>query len=323
MGRRWKAIGNKWRTVRKSSWFHDALFYLIFVAVAAVFWFIIALNDNVSRTFRVALRFENVPDSVTFISDPPEYMSVTVRDKGSNILRSGVLKHPSVSFNFRDFATNGTLRLSQADINTALKNSFGSSMQVAAVSLDSLRLSYTTDRGRRVPVVVRVDVSAASGYIISGPPIAKEKSVLLYSIGSQADSVRHVYTQVLTRSDLSSTASYKVSLKAIPNVKMVPDVIDVEIPVEPIVRKEGFADVEVLNLPKGESLLLFPNKVPVEYYIPMSQFSRDDIELSATVDYYDILRTSGSRLPLSMGASPAYVLNPALKLDSVEYTIVK
>lgn len=323
MGRRWSAIGGKWRSIRRSAWFHDVLVYLAFVVVACIFWFIIALNDNVSRTFRVALHFENVPDSVTFISDPPQYMSVTVRDKGSNILRSGFLKHPGVHFNFKDFASKGILRLSHADITSALKTSFGAAVQVSAVSLDSLRLLYTTERGRRVPVVVRVNVSAASGYIISGPPVAIERSVLLYSFGSQADSVRHVYTEMLSRDDLSSTTTYKVAIQSIPNVKIVPDAIEVEIPVEPLVRKEGLANVEVINVPKGESLLLFPNKVPVEYYLPMSQFSRDDVEITATVDYFDILRTAGSRLPLSMGTSPAYVINPVLKADSVEYTVVK
>ena len=323
MGRRLHKLKENWRSIRKSAWFHDVLVYAAFVVVAGVFWIIIALNDNVTRTFRVAVKMENVPDSVTFISDPPVYMSVTVRDKGTNILRSGFMKHPTVHFNFKDYASKGLFRLSHNDITAALKNSFGSGVQVSSVSLDSLRLFYTTERGHRVPVIVKVDVSAASGYIISGLPVPKDRSVLLYSLGNAADSIRHVYTQVFTRSDLSATGTYRVALRPIANVKIVPDAIDIEIPVEPLVRKEGFATVEALNVPSGQSLLLFPNRVPVEYYLPMSQFSRDDIELEATVDYYDILRTTGSRLPLSMGSSPDFVIKPVLKADSVEYTVVK
>ena len=50
--------------------FHNALVFLIFVVIATVFWIVITLNDSVTDTFRVKFRVDNVPDSVTFITDP-------------------------------------------------------------------------------------------------------------------------------------------------------------------------------------------------------------------------------------------------------------
>ena len=63
-------IRNEWKRIRTSSRFHNFMMFLIFVAIAAVFWFILALNDSVTETFQVRLNIQNVPDSVTFITDP-------------------------------------------------------------------------------------------------------------------------------------------------------------------------------------------------------------------------------------------------------------
>lgn len=297
--------------------------FLIFIAVAAGFWFILALNDNITETFRVKLSIMNVPDSVTFITDPPSEIHVTLRDKGTNILRSGVVKNPEVQINFRDYAHDGILKLSASDLNAELKADLGGAAQITSSSLDSLRLFYTTDPGKKVPVIVKSDVSAASGYIIPGNPVSLQKLVKIYSVGNEVDTIHSVYTQHFIKKDLSQTSVFKIKLVDIPNVKIVPSVVEVRVPVEPLVHKESFVSVDVENLPVGESLLLFPNKVPVSFYVPMSRFNDENLPLSVAVDYNDIHRMSGSKLPVRVAKSSPSLVNIELKSDSVEYTLVK
>ena len=254
VGKKIEDIRSDWRRIKTSSQFHNALMFLIFVAIAAVFWFIIALNDNITETFRVRLNIQNVPDSVTFITDPPVDIHVTVRDKGTNILRSGVIKNPTVDINFRDYAREGIFRLSSTDLNSELKSDLGGAATITSVSIDSLRLYYTLSPGKRVPVIVQAEVSAESGYIIPGAPAPLTRQVRVYSYKDEVDG-------------LSQTSVFDVRLVPIPQVKIVPSQIQVRVPVEPLVHKEAYVNVEVENLPQGQSLLLFPNKVPVSFYV--------------------------------------------------------
>ena len=121
MGFRIEEAKEKWRGMRASTGFHNFVLFLAFVAVATLFWLVMSLNDSVTKTFEVALKIENVPDTVTFINEPPEMFHVTLRDKGTNILRSGVLGKPHVGFNFRDFSENGIVHVTKTDINSAVK----------------------------------------------------------------------------------------------------------------------------------------------------------------------------------------------------------
>ncbi len=317
-------ISGTWRRLKRSSKFHEVLIFLAFVAAASVFWFVIALNDNVSRTFDVRLKIENVPDSVVFITDPPKDIHVTLRDKGTNLLRNAIMNHPQLTINFRDFAREGLFRYTGSDLNSGLRNTFGSAAQIASCSIDSLRLRYTTSRGKRVPIVVRVDASAAPGHIISGVPQPEERAVIVYSDANNLDTITRVYTETVLRRNLSETATVKVKLEPISGTRLIPASVTVVIPVEPLVRKEEMVTVTARNVPPGESLLLFPTKVPVTYYVPMSRFNDDDSHtLEILVDYSDTRIEDSSRLPLIIGAHPDYIVNPELQAVSVEYTLVK
>lgn len=314
---------SEWRRIKTSSQFHNALMFLVFVAIAAVFWFIIALNENIMETFRVRIAIHNVPDSVTFINDPPSEMHVTVRDKGTNILRSGVMKHPKVELNWSDYARDGVFRVSRADLTNELKSDLGGAVQISAISVDSLRCLYTDSRGRRVPVMVQADVDAASGYIIQGNPVSLQRTVSVYSYGDEADTVKFVTTQRLVKSDLSQTSEFEARLLPLKNVKIVPSSVKVQVKVEPLVHKEALVPVEVLNQPEGINLLLFPNRVPVSFYVPMSHFNDTEFPMHVVADYKETLHTGGSKISVRLKSHSPSLVNVMLKSDSVDYTLVK
>lgn len=316
-------IRQNWRRVKNSSQFRNVMMFLIFVVIATIFWFIIALNDNVSETFRVGLRITNIPDSVTFITDPPVEIHVTLRDKGTKILRSGAVKNPTINIDFAEYARDGVLRLTSSDLMSQLKSDFGGMAQITSASIDSLRCYYTTSPGKRVPVIVRSDVSAASGFVVTGEPEPAVKSVLIYSYGDETDTVHQVYTQRLVKKDLSQTSTFPVKIVQIAGIKIVPPSVEVTVNVEALVHKEAYIAVDPLNIPEGESLLLFPPKVPVSFYVPMSKFNDENPSIHVVADYNDIRETKSSMIPVRITASSANLVNVKLMADSVEYTLIK
>ena len=124
--------------------------------------------------------------------------------------------------------------------------------------------------------------------------------------------------------DVSETTSVEVELRKIKGARIMPSMVKVTVPIEPLVRKEAMITITAVNVPNGESLLLFPSKVPVDYYVAMSRLSdNDDDDIELQVDYNDIARSSSSRLHVETVRFPDRLRNVNLKSDSVEYTIVK
>lgn len=310
--------------MRESSSFHNVMVFMVFVAISAMFWFILALNDSVQDNFNVKLHISNVPDSVTFISDIPEKVHVSVRDKGTNLWRNGMMRQPTIHINFREYAEGGVLRFSKNDITSSLKSIFGANAQIASVSLDSLHLDYTDNKGRRVPVEVVSKVLPALGSTMEGDIKVSPSFVLVYGDKSQIDTIHRVVTNLVNLKDVSESTTVDVSLKRIKGVRIIPDEVKVTFPVEPLVKKTALISLTPVNVPSGESLLLFPSKVPVEYYVAMSRLDDDDDpDIQLEVDFKEIGRSHNGKLHVELKRYPDRLLNLSLKTDSVEYTIVR
>lgn len=314
----------KWKEIKSSSGFHNAILFLIFVAVSAVFWFILALNDSAQDNFNIKINITNLPDSVTFISDIPDRIHASVRDKGTSLWRNGVLKKPAINIDFKEFSSDGVLRFTQSDMNAALKGIFGPDAQINDVSIDSLKLEYTVNPGKSVPVEVLSRILPALGSTMENPPRAYPSSVMIYGDLRKLDTIQSVVTDFIELRDISESKKTKIDLKKIPGVRIIPNQVEIDVEIEPLVKKETLITVTTVNVPEGEDLLLFPSKVPVAYYVAMSRLNdNDDPNIELEVDYNQLDSVKSGKLHVELIKYPDRLKNLTLVSDSVEYAIVK
>ncbi len=325
MRKNWlSTIGVGWRNLRKSSRFRGILTFAVFVCISALFWIILTLNDAVQSSCIVNVRIVNKPDSITFISEVPKTIHVEVKDKGSSLMRTIWMKTPTMNLNFRELADQGQMICSNSDIMAALKETFGTSASILSSSLDSLRLVYTDRPGKAVPIVVAVKSSARAGYIVYGEPAADPPRVTAYGPREIIDTLHRVFTKAYVETDLAESRSFKADLKSIPGVRLIPNTVQVNVNIEPLVAKEETATVVAENVPSDENLLLFPSTVRVSYYVPMSEFDDDRKAVRVVVDYNDLASHMGARIPLRLEpVKGVNAVNPKLHSDSVEYTLVR
>ncbi len=296
--------------------------FLGFVGLAALFWVVLAMNDNVQENLEVKIQVTNVPDTVTFINVPPSKIHVSVRDKGTSLMRTSLFQTPVMELNFRDFAQDGVFHVSRGDFQSALKRTFGESATVTGASLDSLNLVYTGLPGKRVPVEVVLDVTARSGMTIGGKVKCEPEFVKVYGSGN-LDTINKVYSEKIIRRNLNEDVEVQVKLLSEKGVRMIPDKVKVKIPVEPLVKKEQLVPIQTENVPPGYDLLLFPQNVKVVYYVPMSRFNGDTPPIDVRVNYNEISPDDNRHLPLHLTHVPGYLRNVELREFEVEYTIVR
>lgn len=300
------------------------MLFLVFVCVSALFWFILALNDSAQDHFSVNVKIVNKPDSVTFISEVPEKIHVSVSDKGSHLWRNGYLKHPALNIDFKEYSSDGILRYSYNDLIGSLKETFGGAATITSVSLDSLQLIYTTNPGKKVPILVDCNVIPASGSTLEGSVKASPASVYVYGSNEYLDTIHYVRTDPVTLRDISETTEMEVKLQKIRGARAIPAKVVLTVPIEPLVRKQALVTVEAVNVPKGEELLLFPSKVPVEYYVAMSRLNDDeDHNIHLLVDYDDIPYSKDGKLKVETSKFPDRLKNLSVKTDSVEYAVIR
>ena len=319
MNEKAKKLNEKVTAALHSSRGQNVLLYLLFVAVAVVFWVFLSLDAEVQRDFDVPVEIQEVPDSVTMIGLAPASIGVSVKGKDSQLLRFFWGKMSPVKFKWEENIEGYSFVLGRPKLEAKLRDYFGNAVQVLSCRPDSLRLPFTTQSGVRVKLNVQADVHPNLQYIISGPVYADVDSVTLYSVEDLPHTLKFVSTEPIVKSDLRDTMRYEVRVKPIAGVRIIPDVVTVTVPVEPLISKKRKISIEVTNRPDDRNLITFPSKIEISYLVPMSAYN-DDYPVKAYVDYRQA-RSSVKKLPVTLSALPSVYHNLSFAPDSVEYII--
>ncbi len=297
----------------------NVLLYLLFVAVAFVFWVFLSLDTEVQRDFDVPVELQDVPDSVTIIGQLPPTIGVSVKGKDSQLLRFLWGKMSPVKFKWNDNIVGSSFVLNRLKVDSRLRDYFGNGVQIVACRPDSLRLPFTSQPGVKVKLIVQTDIHPNLQYIISGPITADVDSVTLYSVNDLPHSLKFVSTEPIVKSNLKDTVRYEVKVKPIAGVRVIPETVTVTVPVEPLIARKRSVNISVENLPEGVNVITFPSKVELSYLVPMSAYN-DDYPVKAYVDY-KAGRPSRKKLPVSLSTIPSVYHSLSFTPDSVEYII--
>ncbi len=319
-----RATWAAWRHSRRTN---SIVLYLTCLVISFLFWLFLTLNNETQKDLSLPLRLAAVPDSTTIISGLPDVVKVSVRDKGSSLLRYDFGNEPSMTVDFLECADgNGSLKISSIEMLARVRKLFNNTTAVVAVSPDSLSVKYTNLPGKRVPVKADVKVSAAFGYVINGATMVGDDSVTVYSDRNTLAGVSVVQTRRIADTGLTDTLTQTVGFLPIAGAKVVPAETTVRVPIEPLIAKKQKVNIDVVNLPIGVNVITFPSTVEASFLVPQSIYSKV-MNIKAVVNYSDILRLAGtdsaSKVAVKIIEVPAECRNISLASDSVEYIVEK
>lgn len=297
----------------------DVLTYLMFVAVAFVFWVFMSLDSEVQREFDVPLEITETPDSVTLIGHLPPTLTVSVKGKDSQLLRFLWGNPPTIRFKWNDNISDRRLFIPATRLDTRLREYFGSGVDLVACRPDSLAIPYTTMPGVKVPLKVQADIKTNLQYIVSGPLHADVDSVTLYSESGIPHSLQYVSTEPLITSGLKDTTRFEIKIKPIIGVRIIPDRVNVTVPVEPLISRKRTVVIEPQGVPAGKHLVTFPSRVEVSYLVPMSSYN-EELPVKAFVEYADV-HNPGNKIPVTLSMLPSIYHSVSVSPDMVEYII--
>lgn len=299
----------------------DILTFGVFLAIAAILWIVLSLNEEDQVDLRMPLRIEHLPDSLTIVSVPPDYVNVSMRARRSDLLKSRLGKEPALRVDWRTYHGRRSIMLTSAELKTLARNAVGGA-SVLAVAPDSLNLLYTTGLGKRLHVALDYQVTPGPQVAMMGKPRISPDSVLVYGIGNAASGMTAVATEPIRIAGLSKTTTMRVRLMNTPRTRPVPDSVDVTFTVEPLIVKTRRVVIEPVNVPSGVKLITFPAQVDVTYMLPASVYKHSSPQFRVVADYKHIDHTAATHnMRLRLVDVDERLQNVYLSADSAEYII--
>lgn len=297
----------------------NLLLYLMCVAVAYCFWLMLSFDSEVHRDFEIQVEITDCPENITVIEESPKVL-VRVKAKGVQMLKYTWGAQPKLKINFNTYATDDNrIYVSRTQLTSLINEYFGHGISISSIKPDSLDLTYTTRPG--VPVKVRVvsNVQAAAQSVINGDISSDIDSVLVYSVGTIPASLTEIVTDSIVLTDLKDSLVREVNLRPVKGMKIIPEKVNVTVPVEPLISKKQVVPIIVENVPKGVQMITFPAKIEINFLVPMSAYKQEH-PVSAVVDYLE-MDPDRDKVAVKLASVPGNYHNISFKPDSVEYLI--
>lgn len=302
----------------------SALTFLIFLLISTIFWFMMTLNETIQRDYRLKVEIADVPVGTTFITQPPQYIDVSVKDKGRALIKYDWGTPPTVKIRYKDFISRGENRIviNQEMLSNNIRNAFGARCEMLSIRPDSINLMTTSRPGDRLPIFLDITTATEPQYVVYGRMQSSCDSVIIYSMNGIPATMLKVPTEHLSLRNLTDTTMVEVPLKCPVGARVEPSTIFVTIPVEPLVAKKRIIPIQVINKPKNVAVHTFPANVELNYLVPMSMFKNDNATPVAVVDYRKI-DINSSTAHVSITQLPDYYFNTSSTPTEVEYLIEK
>lgn len=296
--------------------------FAIFLLIAAVFWFLTALNDEVQRSYEIPIVLENVPEGITLLNNAPLKANVVVKNRGRSLIQFDWGKKPTININFDDFNHSSQSRvvISEQRLGSMVRNIFGNETDLISLRPDSINLYYTSRPGERLPIHVNIDAQTDPQYIIYGNMQYSADSATVYSVHGLSSKILTLNTHKISLRNLSDSTTIDVPLEIPAGTRVEPSVIKVTIPVQPLVMKKRMLSIKTLNVPAGRRMITFPSSVEISYLIPQNFYKEPTSNISATVNFRDI-EAGSEQIPVSIKNIPDFYRGLAAKPDKVEFLI--
>ena len=299
------------------------LFFLFFLLLSFTFW----TSTKLSNTYIVEESFSiiwiNIPNGI-IPSSENQQMNVSISASGIEILIYRLInKSINISLSEADFSREkGLVDLRGQEF--FIQKQFFENTKLNILNPLFLEFKFSRLEEKVFTVVPQIEINLRAGYLIDSSLKVTPDSILVRGPKSILDTLNSIQSESIIADDLYENFRKKVSLRSIPEIQLSESKVTVEVAVSRYTEKEFLLNVEVINLPLGTRVKLFPPKAKVRVTLPLSllrTIKASDFNL--VVDYNNIFKDAEKKLDLIMIRRPSSVKKVILEPKKVNYLIRK
>lgn len=311
----------------KSAWYSpqgkEIFTFFCFVVLAAGIWLILSISDNRERTIQIPIELTDIPEETVLLQDMPSHIEARIRDKGPVILGYNLKNTPPIKIDFDRHDNNkDAIIISNNSLVEYARKQLKATTSILAFTPDSIRINYTNDHGKRVPVIPHGHITTSPHSTISDSTYTIPDSVVIYGRTTTLKDIDCIYTEEFVFNDITETVRTTVAVKPVAGTRIIPDSVTITIPVEEYTTKTLSIPIAIGEIPDGYSVMTFPSHVTVTCLVPVSKYANtvsEDFLIGNTFD--GLQNTLGSYGAIEVTHAPDYARNIMLSQDSIEYII--
>lgn len=308
----------------------NILTYMICVVIAAILWFLNALNKDYTSEISYPVKYTDFPQGKYLVSSLPETITLEVKAKGFALLGYRI----STSFLPMTLDVNAysnhsleknnvleyTLRLN--DIKDKLNNQLSSDIKLLDIKPREINFKFSHAESRKIPVVPVVAYDLKKQYILKDKIDTDPDSILVSGPALIIDTLKYIPTERWEAGEIGKDISRNIRLDIPSNLTAEEKEVKVNIHLERFTEARRTIPIRIDGLPDSLTIRLFPASVEVTYEIGLSMYDRiKDKDFDFAVDFQK--GTTSDFLTVKAKKIPSFIKNLTFTPRKVEYILEK
>lgn len=319
-----KQIIDKWmpkiQAVFSAIPWKNLLAFLFFLVVAFIFWLMLFFRQNVESTYKIPLKYTNIPEDVVFDNPLPQYIEVRLSDKGSEIFLYDLVRRDSLEINVEENQTNKINVIQGNQFYQLINSRLSPSTKILGYYPPSISLATSKLEKKELLVKFDGEIATSRANLVADSATFIPERVIAYGSAKALAKLEKALTEYTVFNNLKATSQLKIKLKTIDGIKFVPSEAEIYIPVKEFTERTFEVSITCQNLPPGMDAKFFPSRVNVAFSTTLEEYKKiapEDFEIK--LDYNKFKSNENGRVDLELTATPPAVRNVRISPSSVEF----
>jgi len=319
-----KEIQIKIREFSKTTKWKNFLTFLVFVAIAFLFWVLQYFQQRFEADVFVPVHYSEIPEEIIITNHLPETIEVKTTDKGTVLLNYFVRKKLApVEISLKDISPKrNTYTVDPSVLHKLIQDRLISSSEIKSISPERISVDYSLLAQKEAPVKLNGTLLPAPGYVLSDSITISPEKVTVYGDSSTLDSLEFILTTPIERKDINQSQDISLDLQAPQHVRLSAQKVQLALHVEEYTEKVFKLPITCLNIPEDRTIRFFPSTVEVYIQVGLSHYAKiDKSDFEIDLDYKNLAHSNSASQQLELSKFPPEILNYRIVPAAIEFLI--
>ncbi len=320
-----KAIIEKWKPKVEAYFstypWKNTLFFFLFLLLAFIFWLMLFFQkENVEGTYRIPLKYVNIPEDVVFDNPLPDYVEVSITDNGASIFRLDISKKDSLEINVTELTEGGNSSLQGDQYRQLIRSRLFSGTNIRGYYPMIINISTSKLQSKELKVVFDGEITTSRANLVADSVSFLPEQVTAYGSRESLSKLEHATTQYTLFKNLKATSQLPIFINRVEGIKFVPDQVDIFIPIEEYTERTFEVPIMATGLPNKLDVKFFPSRANVSFSVTLEEYRKiapEDFEIR--LNYRTFHSNEDGRVELQLSKSPEAAQNVRISPSSVEF----
>lgn len=296
---------------------------LICIGIAACLSLLTKLSHTYMGEITATVHVANLPKEKVLAAPFEQHLKLTVKTTGFKLLMHSLRnRETQLTLDFSD--VDKATHILTNDFKPQIVNELSSDYNLVDIHPDTLRIHFVQKLTKKVPVRPNYEITFSKQFDYAEPMLIKPDSVTISGPDVIVRGINQWKTEKYVAKGLKKSVETFVPLKAPENetVSIQPKKVRFIIPVEEFTEGTAKIAINVINVPQGMEVSIYPKYVNAVFRVGLSNYTSVDESLfRAVVDFSKVDVGSTQYADVEIIQAPRYINNLSFTPKSVEYII--